>query len=77
MNTAAIDPFRRRQVPDVTKRFREERDRHQTQADLMWLGTLIVMFTGHELRLLDDLGYLSQRDRSLLRQARHQLENRP
>jgi hypothetical protein len=65
-----IDPFRSRQVPDVGGRFTRERDRHQRQADLMWLGTLVAMFSDHELRLLDDLGFLSQRDRDLLRQAR-------
>lgn len=66
---AALDPFRERQVPDVAGRFLAERDRHQRQADLMWLGTLTLMFSGHELRLLDDLGYLSAYDRDRLRQV--------
>jgi hypothetical protein len=35
----------------------------------MWLGTMAAMFSDHELRLLDDLGFLSQRDRDLLSQA--------
>ena len=35
----------------------------------MWLGTMVAMFSDHELRLLDDLGFLSERDRDLLRQA--------
>ena len=65
----AIDPFRQRQVPGVAGRFLRERDRHQRQADLMWLGVLAGLFSDHEIRLLDDLGYLSQRDRDLLRQA--------
>lgn len=68
--SADLDPFRRRQVPDVARRFLAERDRHQRQASLMWLGTLTGLFTGHELRLLDDLGFLSPHDRDLIRQAR-------
>jgi hypothetical protein len=35
----------------------------------MWLGVMAALFSDHELRLLDDLGFLSQRDRDLLRQA--------
>jgi len=66
----ALDPFRARQVPDVAGRFRRERDRHQRQADLMWLGTLVGMFSDHELGILDDLGFLSQHDRDLIAQAR-------
>jgi hypothetical protein len=65
-----IDPFRERQVPDVAGRFLKERDRQQRQADLMWLGVMAGLFSDHELRLLDDLGFLSQRDRDLLGQAR-------
>lgn len=64
-----LDPFRSRQVPDVGGRFLKERDRHQRHADLMWLGTMAALFSDHELRLLDDLGFLSQNDRDLLRQA--------
>jgi len=64
-----LDPFRSRQVPDVAGRFTRERDRSQRQADLMWLGSMAALFSDHELRLLDDLGFLSQRDRDLLRQA--------
>lgn len=67
--TPRIDPFRERQVPDVAGRFRRERDRHQRQADLMWLGVMAALFSDHELRLLNDLGFLSQRDRDLLAQA--------
>jgi hypothetical protein len=52
----------------VAGRFQRERGRQQRQADLMWLGTM-TLFSDHELRLLDDLGFLSQRDRDLLRQA--------
>jgi hypothetical protein len=65
----AVDRFRRRQVPDVAGRFLRERDRHQRHADLMWLGTLIAIFSDHELRLLADLGYLPQHDADLLAQA--------
>ena len=64
-----IDPFRKRQVPDVASRFLKERDRHQRQGDLMWLGVLAGLFSDHELGLLNDAGYLSQRDRDLLTQA--------
>ena len=64
-----IDPFRERQVPDVAGRFLKERDRHQRQADLMWLGAMAALFSDHELRLLNDLGFLSQHDRDLLCQA--------
>ena len=64
-----IDPFRGRQVPDVAGRFLKERDAHQRHADLMWLGAMAALFSDHELRLLNDLGYLSQRDRDLLSQA--------
>ena len=64
-----IDPFRERQVPDVAGRFRKARDRQQRQADLMWLGTMTALFSDHELRLLNDLGFLSQHDRDLLGQA--------
>jgi hypothetical protein len=64
-----LDPFRSRQVPEVAGRFQGERDRQQRQADLMWLGVMAGLFSDHELRLLDDLGFLSQHDRDLLRQA--------
>ena len=67
-----IDPFRSRQVPDVAGRFLRERKRHQRQADLMWLGSLAGLFSDHELRLLDDLGFLSPHDHDLLRQAGRQ-----
>ena len=64
-----IDPFRRRQVPDVAGRFKKERDRQQRQADLMWLGAMAALFSDHELRLLNDLGFLCPRDRDLLSQV--------
>ena len=64
-----LDPFRKRQVPDVAGRFLKERDRHQRQADLMWLGVLVAMFSDHELGLLEDLGFMCQHDWDLLRQA--------
>ena len=64
-----IDPFRARQVPDVAGRFLRERNRHQRQADLMWLGAMVALFSDHELNLLNDLGFLSQRDTGLLSQA--------
>lgn len=64
-----LDPFRSRQVPDVAGRFMRERDRSARQADLMWLGTMAALFSDHELRLMNDLGFLSQRDRDLLKQA--------
>ena len=64
-----FDPFRSRQVPAVAGRFLRERDRHQRQADLMWLGAMAAMFSDHEMRLLHDLGFLSQRDLDLLRQG--------
>ena len=64
-----IDPFRERQVPDVAGRFLKERDRQRQQADMMWLGVMAALFSDHELRLLNDLGFLSQRDRDLLGQA--------
>ena len=63
-----IDPFRERQASDVAGRFRKERDAHRRHADLMWLGTM-ALFSDHELRLLHDLGLLSQHDCDLLRQA--------
>lgn len=63
-----IDPFRERQVSDVAGRFLKYRDMHQRAADLMWLGSL-AQFSDHELRLLDDLGFLSQRDRDMLAHA--------
>ena len=69
MTAQGIDPFRSRQVPDVAGRFRRERDRSQRQADLMWLGTMAALFSDHELRLLNDLGFLSQHDLDLLSQA--------
>ena len=65
----ALDPFRNRQVPDVAGRFLKERDRQRRQADLMWLGVMTGLFSDHELRLLNDLGFLSQHDRDLLSQA--------
>lgn len=64
-----IDPFRSRQVPDVAGRFLKERDRHQRQADLMWLGVMVALFSDHELGLLEDLGFMSQHDWDLLKQA--------
>jgi hypothetical protein len=63
-----LDPFRERQASDVAGRFLAERDVHRLRADLMWLGSL-VLFSDHELRLLNDLGFLSQHDLDLLRQA--------
>lgn len=63
-----LDPFRERQVPDVGARFLAELDAQRLRADLMWLGSL-VLFSDHELRLLNDLGFLSQHDRDLLSQA--------
>jgi hypothetical protein len=65
-----LDPFRDRQVPDVAGRFLRERDRHQRQADLMWTGMLVTMFSDHELGLLNDLGFLSPSDLDKLAQAR-------
>ncbi len=69
MTAPGIDPFRKRQVPDVAGRFLKERDRHRRQADLMWLGVMAALFSDHELRLLNDLGFLSRHDRDLLSQA--------
>ena len=63
-----LDPFRARQASDVAGRFLKYRDGHQRHADLMWLGAL-AQFSDHELRLLNDLGYLSGRDLNLLRHA--------
>jgi hypothetical protein len=64
-----LDPFRQRQAPSVAGRFQAERKRHQRAADLMWTGTLASQFTSHEIRLLDDLGFLSRHDRDLLSQV--------
>jgi hypothetical protein len=64
----SIDPFRERQVPDIGGRFLAERDVHRLRADLMWLGSL-VLFSDHELRLLNDLGFLCPHDLDLLGQA--------
>lgn len=36
----------------------------------MWAGTLATSFTSHELRLLNDAGYLCPHDFDLLKQAR-------
>ena len=69
MSARGLDPFRARQVPDVAGRLRKERDRHQRQADLRWCGTLVAMFTDHELGLLRDLGFLSQHDMDLITAA--------
>lgn len=65
-----LDPFRARQLPDIGRRFIRERDRHRRQADLMWAGTLVSMFTDHELRLLNDAGLLCQHDLDLIKQVR-------
>ena len=62
-----LDPFRQRQASDVAGRFLKERDQHKRHADLMWLGTMAALFSDHELRMLDDLGFLSQHDRDLLK----------
>jgi hypothetical protein len=70
MSTKTLDRFRSRQVPDVAGRFLKERDRHERAAALMWQGILAGQFTEHEIKLLDDLGYLSQRDHDLLEQVR-------
>jgi len=69
MTAPSIDPFRKRQVPDVAGRFMRERDKVRRHANLMWLGAMTALFSDHELRLLDDLGFLSQHDRDLLSQA--------
>lgn len=68
-SVGGLDPFRSRQVPDVAGRLQRERQQHQRQADLMWMGALAAMFTDHELGLLADLGFLSQHDRDLIAQA--------
>ncbi len=68
MTAPSIDPFRKRQVPDIGGRFLAERKAHQLRADLTWLGSL-VLFSDHELRLLNDLGFLCPRDLDLLGQA--------
>ena len=36
---------------------------------LLGFGVLAAMFSDHDLKLLDDLGYLSPRDHDLLKQA--------
>jgi hypothetical protein len=64
-----LDPFRERQARDVLSRFTREQAWHRRQADLMWAGVMVVMFSDHELRLIDDCGFLSQLDRDLLKQA--------
>lgn len=71
-----LDPFRERQASDVAGRFLAERDVHQLRADLMWLGSL-VLFSDHELGLLNDLGFLSQRDLDLLNQAGRDARTKP
>ena len=70
-----LDPFRQRQVPDVAGRLRRERDRHRRQADLMWLGCMVTMFSDHELQLLWDLGFLAPHDLDLLRQAGREVKS--
>lgn len=72
-----LDPFRSRQVPDVAGRFLKVRDGHQRHADLMWAGMLTVYFTDHELGLLNDLGYLSEHDLGLIRQANRKAGAQP
>lgn len=64
-----LDPFRERQARAVLDRFTREQDRHRRQAALMWAGAMVTMFSDHELRLIDDCGFLSPLDRDLLRQA--------
>ena len=67
--SGVTDAFRRRQVPDVAGRFLREQRRQERQAHAMWVGILVTLFSDHELKLLNDLGYLSEFDRDLLRQA--------
>lgn len=64
-----LDPFRERQAADVAGRFEKERDRCRRQADLMWVGAMTALFSDHELRLMNDIGFLSEHDLGLLRQA--------
>jgi hypothetical protein len=64
-----IDPFRKRQVPDVARRLRRLRDDHRRQADLMWLGAMVTSFSDHELQLIADLGFFCPHDLDLLRKA--------
>jgi hypothetical protein len=73
----SIDPFRSRQVRDVAGWFTRERQRHERQADLMWLGTLVALFSDHDLRLLRDLGFLCPHDLDLLRQAGREPGGKP
>ena len=72
--TGRLDPFRSRQVPKVAGRLLAERDRWQRQADLAWTGVLITQFSPFELRLLDDLGFLSEHDNNLVTAARAKQE---
>ncbi len=69
MTAPGIDPYRKAHTADAAIRFLKERDRHRRQADRMWLGAMAGLFSDHELRLLNDLGFLSQHDRDLLSQA--------
>lgn len=69
-----LDPFRSRQVPEVAGRLCAERDQHQRQQDLAWTGVLVSQFSPFELRLLDDLGFLSEHDKSLVAAARAKQE---
>jgi hypothetical protein len=77
MNMPSLDPFRSRQTPDVAGRFLRERDRHQRQANLMWTGMLVAMFSDRELGLLNDLGYLSRSDLDKIEQAGRRPESAP
>jgi hypothetical protein len=70
-----LDPFRARLVPKVTRRLDAERDQHRRQADLAWTGVLVSQFTVFELRLLDDLGFLSQHDKDLIAAVRKKQES--
>lgn len=44
------------------------------QADLMWVGAMVALFSDHELRLLRDIGFLSQHDLDLLSQSGRRLD---
>lgn len=69
MTAPELDPFSRRAVSDVSKRWNAARRDHQQAADLAWLGMILTRFNDHEIVLLERAGSLSENDRRLLREA--------
>lgn len=64
-----LDAFSQKRFPEIATRWNDARREHQRTAFAMWVGTMAMEFADDELAILDQMGFLSEMDRILLRQA--------